>query len=220
MYKVHINHSLLVLGETSTLLELVDHYPSFQVIQYQDSGQLEQLILQIEAHEEGGIYCLLHSNLEELINLFAEHYSLHPAAGGIVFNERKEYLFIFRRGMWDLPKGHIDPGEDSETAALREIEEETGLSNIILGRPIVINDLQANATYHTYYTKKGKRVLKQTFWYEVFLKGEQDTIPQTEEDIEKVEWGKADDLSHFLENTFESIREVVEAYGQMDKIAV
>jgi diadenosine hexaphosphate hydrolase (ATP-forming) len=32
-----------------------------------------------------------------------------------------------RKGYWVLPKGHLDPGESQEEAALREVEEETGI---------------------------------------------------------------------------------------------
>lgn len=31
-------------------------------------------------------------------------------------------------GFWQMPQGGIDPGEDSQTAALRELEEETGIT--------------------------------------------------------------------------------------------
>ena len=40
---------------------------------------------------------------------------------------KKEILWIFRRGFWDLPKGKLDEGETIQTCAVREVEEETGI---------------------------------------------------------------------------------------------
>ena len=48
------------------------------------------------------------------------------AAGGLVSNRRGDYLLISRNGLWDLPKGHQEPGEDIEICAIREVQEETG----------------------------------------------------------------------------------------------
>jgi 8-oxo-dGTP pyrophosphatase MutT (NUDIX family) len=54
------------------------------------------------------------------------------AAGGLVTNPKGEILWIFRRGFWDLPKGKLDEGETIQTCAVREVAEETGISNIQL----------------------------------------------------------------------------------------
>jgi diadenosine hexaphosphate hydrolase (ATP-forming) len=51
-------------------------------------------------------------------------------AGGVVFNPQGEVLLIRypgKRGAWDFPKGHIDPGETNEIAAVREVLEEGGV---------------------------------------------------------------------------------------------
>jgi diadenosine hexaphosphate hydrolase (ATP-forming) len=51
-------------------------------------------------------------------------------AGGIVFNASGEVLLIKypgKRGAWDFPKGHIDPGETVIQAAVREVLEEGGV---------------------------------------------------------------------------------------------
>ncbi len=56
------------------------------------------------------------------------------AAGGLVFDESNRLALIFRPQQqdWSLPKGHLDRGEDHETAALREVLEETGYRCTIL----------------------------------------------------------------------------------------
>ena len=68
-------------------------------------------------------------------------------AGGLVLNQYNEVLFIFRKNLWDLPKGKIEYYETLEKAALREVVEETGvLENCLeLVKPLV---------YTTYQTKK------------------------------------------------------------------
>ena len=103
-----------------------------------------------------------------------------PAAGGLVKNEKGEYLFIFRNKHLDLPKGHQEEGEDLELTAVREVKEETGLENISLGKKLDI-------TYHT-YMREGKRELKITHWYSMVSDSNEKLTPQTEDGIVKVEW--------------------------------
>src|SRR4051794_5235641 len=52
--------------------------------------------------------------------------------GGVLFDERGRLLLIRRghdpgRGLWSLPGGRIEPGEDDPAALVREMAEETGL---------------------------------------------------------------------------------------------
>ena len=62
------------------------------------------------------------------------------AGGGLVSNRRGDFLLISRNGLWDLPKGHQDPGEDIRVTALREVEEETGIDDLQLRELICITD--------------------------------------------------------------------------------
>lgn len=61
-------------------------------------------------------------------------------AGGVVariVNGEPEYLLVEAskvRGLWVLPKGHIEPGETPEVAAAREVEEEAGVHATIVAR--------------------------------------------------------------------------------------
>lgn len=58
------------------------------------------------------------------------------AAGGVVYSYAPDgslqlLLICDRYKTWTLPKGHVEPGEDDETAAIREIVEETGISCVV-----------------------------------------------------------------------------------------
>lgn len=101
-------------------------------------------------------------------------------AGGLVQNERGEYLFIFNRGKWTLPKGHVEKGEDIQRTAIREVQEETGLQEIeILSH--------FPESYHT-FLKKGKWRFKTTHWFKMSAHSREALIPQIDEHIEAVEW--------------------------------
>lgn len=128
------------------------------------------------------------------------------AAGGIVMNPNKEILWIFRRGFWDLPKGKLDPNETIEACALREVMEETGIINLVLGDLIVTTKHQ----YHDMYLNT--EVEKTTYWYKMSTDTLQAGMPQIEEDIEAVTWVKQDDLAPYLEQTYETIKEVMHAF--------
>lgn len=126
------------------------------------------------------------------------------AAGGVVFNRKGELLMMLRRGKWDMPKGKWDPGETLEECALREVSEETGLYPLILKQKLKV-------TYHT-YPYKGKIALKPSHWYMMEYEGDQTPIPQTEEDITEVRWVDKKTAKALLDQSFPSIREMVEKY--------
>ncbi len=128
-------------------------------------------------------------------------FKIIKAAGGVVFNSDK-MLLMFRRGVWDLPKGKLDDGESSKTAALREVEEETGVQ-ASLGDRIC-------TTWHT-YSLNGSRILKRTKWYRMTLLDDQNMAPQEAEDIEKLAWLDRREAQLALVNSYSSIRYVLDS---------
>ncbi len=122
------------------------------------------------------------------------------AAGGLVINRRGDYLLINRNGLWDLPKGHQEAGEDISITAIREVQEETGVKELELGKLICTTD-------HC-YLRDGIWHLKHTWWYEMFYTAPVDLVPQREEDISKAAWVAKSSLPPFLKNTYPSILEV------------
>lgn len=122
------------------------------------------------------------------------------AGGGLVSNRRGDFLLISRNGLWDLPKGHQEPGEDISVTALREVQEETGIDELLLRDLICMTD-------HC-YIRDGKWHLKHTWWYDMLYTNPTDLTPQTEEDITKAAWVAKSSLPAFLLNTYPSIIEV------------
>lgn len=122
------------------------------------------------------------------------------AAGGLVSNRRGDYLLISRNGLWDLPKGHQEAGEDIRTTALREVQEETGVNRLALRDLICITD-------HC-YRRDGIWHLKHTWWFDMLYTDPTDLTPQREEDISKAAWVAKSSLPPFLHNTYPSIQEV------------
>ena len=131
------------------------------------------------------------------------------AGGGLVTNPDGKFLLIFRNGKWDRPKGHQEPEEPIEDTAVREVEEETGLHGLELGRLLCITD-------HTYF-RDGRWHLKHTWWYSMSLPEECMLIPQTEEGIAEARWVEESELYDLLKNTYPTIVKVFQAAGISEK---
>lgn len=139
------------------------------------------------------------SMIEAYIEQFVREFKWVEAAGGLVENEKGETLMIYCYRHWDLPKGHIDPGEDADTTAVREVAEETGVEGAKIVR-FLCNTLHA---YNVY----GAWELKQTSWY--LCSAENcPTKPQKEEDIAVAKWCSAEEVEENLCHSYPSIRNV------------
>ena len=125
------------------------------------------------------------------------------AGGGVVKNELGQLLLIFRRKKWDLPKGKLDAGETLEDCAIREVKEETGLIHFEIIKKLTI-------THHTYH-QDGITILKETHWFQMFAETATNSklIPQIEEDIEAIKWVEMTSLTAYLENSYDTIRNVL-----------
>ena len=128
------------------------------------------------------------------------------AGGGLVWNEHNELLMIYRMDKWDLPKGKLDPGESIEQCALREVQEETGLTTARINYFVGI-------TQHDYFDKYiGVDAIKESHWYAMTALSSDLLIPQTEESITKIEWVKEKDIKKYLENSYFNIEIIIDLY--------
>lgn len=195
MYKIFINDTPLILtnpnpdsdSEKKYFADLMNDDNVLKTGYLKKKKFLHNYIDTLEKNPKWHAIVIYHDDLAQLWHDFQSIYRVIEAAGGLVFNAKKEALVIFRRQSWDLPKGKIDAGETPEEAAVREVQEETGLQNVQLGDHLI-------DTYHT-YTQRGERILKKTYWYEMTTT-DTTLTPQYEEDIEIAEWIN---LNDFLE---------------------
>ncbi|MDD4819241.1 MAG: NUDIX domain-containing protein [Flavobacteriales bacterium] len=149
---------------------------------------------------------LFSQNHQELIDIFEKNFQHIPAAGGIVRqNDTEKILFIHRGGLWDLPKGWMEKGETKEQSALREVREETGLTDLK-------NDGFVYTSRHAYILK-GKWALKRTHWYAMTTFAT-DTTPQIEEGIDQAKWFALDEVETPLTHTYSSIKETFSHYRE------
>ena len=138
------------------------------------------------------------NEFEFILNMFKKKYPEIIAAGGKVINNKSEILFIYRNKKWDLPKGKAEKNEIISETALREVEEETGIKNLSIIKPL-------DKTYHI-FKRGGKNYLKSTYWFEM----QSDFIgkfkPQKKEGITRVEWIGIENLSSILAKSYANIR--------------
>jgi len=196
MYKVFIKDSLILIGDE----------PRSEAIDFLGEAQLLNLVRSRLEEASEPVYVFAR-NLKEVWSRFKSNFKLIEAAGGAVLNPDQELLMIYRLGKWDLPKGKIEFGEPKEMAALREVEEETGVP-----RPEITGVLPT--TYHI-YELNGELVLKRTYWYMMQIANGFDfLVPQLEEDILDASWCDPHELKENRKNTYGNIAIVLDALAE------
>ena len=172
MYKVFVNDIPIIL---STNKDIGNNYTSFPI----KTVKLKQIIKRINDGELLYIN-LYHEKEEKLLKHLFKKLKVINAAGGLVYNDRKEILFIYRNKRWDLPKGKVEDGETLEESAIREVMEETGVKDLEIVRFL-------RNTYHV-FKRKDKYRLKVTHWYEMYTPYNGELTPEHSEGIKKAKW--------------------------------
>lgn len=191
MYKVFFNHKPIYL--TSSRKINTDSTPLFHI-----KYSAKNFILKaLKSSKIKAVY-LYHKDEEKLWKHFVKHFPVVQAAGGLVKHSNERILMIFRNGKWDLPKGRIEKKEFILDAAIREVTEETGVTNLIILKPLPI-------TYHI-FARKGKHRLKKTYWFLMKTDFRGGLQPQLEEGIKKAEWKSKEEISQLLDNAYENIK--------------
>ncbi|MBL4654991.1 MAG: NUDIX domain-containing protein [Bacteroidia bacterium] len=200
MYKIYINNNPLILVDFSDveLDELSIHIyenPDIQtiknVVSELEKGLVDSAVLKSESQDD-------------LLGSVKNQFELIDAAGGIVKNSNGEILMIFRRGMWDLPKGKVEEEESIEEAAIREVKEECGIDSLEIIKALI-------PTFHTYEMNKQK-YFKTAYWYEMRCDDELVLTPQVEEDITEVKWMSTEEVENILDETYKSLKEILSKF--------
>lgn len=154
------------------------------------------------------IVCLA-DDVAAVFERWALQFKFVRAAGGIVVAPHGEVVMIRRSGHWDLPKGHIEPGESAEECAVREIEEETGVKGAKI-TAFLCNTLHA---YNVY----GAWELKNTAWYWLTAEGLVPLTPQRSEGIMSAEWCDERRRSRNMQTAYATVKQVFARYEQIKK---
>ncbi|WP_017259068.1 NUDIX domain-containing protein [Pedobacter arcticus] len=193
-YNIYINEKSLIITS-----EVPKDLINYQLVEAQ-SFDFEKFYQALRKNPNS-LFVMVCNDPKMVFKTIKDKVRVIEAAGGLVKNEDGKYLFIYRNGRWDLPKGKLEPKEKKKEAAVREVEEECGLKVKKLNEKII-------KTYHVYEIK-GKPVLKISHWYAMQAKGNQKLVPQLEEGITEVKWFAKQDFSIIKSNTFGNILEVI-----------
>lgn len=202
MYKIYFEKRCLIICPPE---EPALHDPNAIRFKAGNDMDIHNLVEMLETSPSLARIYMPAEDLESTYRRICSEFLEVNAGGGLVSNRRGDFLLIRRNELWDLPKGHQDPGEDISVTALREVQEETGIDDLILRGLICITD-------HC-YRRNGIWHLKHTWWYDMLHNDPADLTPQREEDISKAAWVAKSSLPPFLLNTYPSINEVFREAG-------
>lgn len=203
MYKVFINNKRLILANNK---EIFDHNHA-AVVCLKKPETVNAIVRNHLLKTNNLDLIILSPDDKKLIETFESNYELRLAAGGWVWNEKNELLMISREDHWDIPKGHLDEGETLEECAIREVEEETGVSSLD-----IISKMGVSRHIYEY---KSRMVLKVTHWFKMKSMVEAKLVPQTEEGIEKVQWVNVSKVEDYLQLSWDSLYEFYKKHNAL-----
>lgn len=197
MYKAFFNQKPIFL--TTELVSQTDRTP----VMFIKFSSPENIVKALKSKKTECLY-LYHQKEDKLWMHFLRHFPIVEAAGGLVRHQDGRFLFIYRNEKWDLPKGRIEKNEPIRIAAVREVEEETGVDGLEIVKPLI-------ETFHV-FNRNGKYKLKKTFWFEMKTASTSTLTPQLDEGIEQAVWVFEKEIPLKFENAYENIKQV---YGSL-----
>ncbi len=196
MYKVHFENRYIVISSEPDRLQKYGLFHKFG-----STSELYKIIGDFQADKSMSSVNIYGHNINHIWKIFRIYFTEVGAAGGLVKHSSGRYLFIEKRGMLDLPKGHLEPGEEPESCAMREVNEECGISGHRILKPL-------QPSYHT-YVMGGISYLKKTSWFMMSYDGPMVTVPEISEGITKVEWLLPDELGKIRSRAWLSLVDLI-----------
>ncbi len=199
MYKVfYENRKISFYQEKPDRLNDSAHFQ----ISLADTGQLKHIKTQfLDGLIEGDIGLTCGKDVSIVFDQFSDFFKPATTAGALVYDPDGDMLFIYRNHHWDLPKGHLDPGESIEECAFREVQEETGLSQLQLIRPLT-------QSRHIYRLNQDY-ILKTNHWYLMQAPAGQKLKLQYSEGITDARWISLEKAEAYLNKAYRSVREML-----------
>ncbi len=197
MYTIYYLDNVLVITENK------EEYPGVEGFFVEDKMTLYSFVQDWIDNENRHDTVIYGYDPEKMFRHLKKHFKYVEAAGGVVRNSESKLLFIRRWNIWDLPKGKVDRKEDIEHCALREVEEETGVSGLHIAGTLP-------SSFHFYFYKE-KLFLKKTYWFLMETSYTGALKPQLEEDITEVKWLDLSSCRDAFRETYRSLRDNLEA---------
>ena len=196
MYKVHFENRFIVISSEPDRLQKYGLFHKFYA-----TKELYNIIARFQSDTSIPSINIYGPDIRHIWKIFRIYFTEVGAAGGLVRHISGKYLFIEKKGKLDLPKGHLEPGEEPETCALREVSEECGITGHRIVKPL-------EPSYHT-YSWEGISYLKKTSWFLMDYEGSMVMEPQIEEGITRVEWLSPDELSLIKSSAWLSLMDLI-----------
>ena len=190
MYKIFVGNKPIVL---TTALETETDFKNFMI----DAVDINKVLSKLKKDKYNSVR-IVGIDKDVLLKKFLALLPNVIAGGGKVYNPKNEILFIFRNRKWDLPKGKAEAKETINQTALREVEEETGITGLSITKPLEI-------TYHI-FKRNERHYIKVTYWFQMYSEYEGTLIPQEKEGITKVKWIPETKLKKVLNNSYSNIK--------------
>ena len=193
MYKIFVGDKPIIL---TTKVEQETDFKNYLL----ETASITKILKDIQKKNIASIR-LIGKQKDTLIKTFLKLLPNVIAGGGKVYNDNGEVLFIYRNDKWDLPKGKAEGKETIDKTAIREVEEETGITGISITKPLEM-------TYHI-FKRNGKYKIKITYWYEMHTSYDGPLLPQEDEGITKVEWLNEAKIKDAMTNSYANIKLLV-----------
>jgi 8-oxo-dGTP pyrophosphatase MutT (NUDIX family) len=196
MFKVHFENRFIMISPEPDRLQKYGLFHKFY-----DTKELYKIIADFQSNKSITAINVYGPDIKHIWKIFRIYFTEVGAAGGLVRHTSGRYLFIEKKGKLDLPKGHIEQGEEPETCALREVSEECGITGHTIVKSIY-------PSYHT-YSWEGISYLKKTSWFLMKYDGKMIIEPQKSEGITKVEWLFPDELNSVKSSAWLSLMDLI-----------
>ena len=138
MYKIHFENRFILISSEPDRLQKYGLFHKFY-----DTKELYRIIADFQEDTSKPSINIYGPDIKHIWKIFRIYFTEVGAAGGLVRHTSGRFLFIEKKGKLDLPKGHIEPGEEPEVCALREVSEECGIKGHKIIKPL-------QPSYHTY----------------------------------------------------------------------